>query len=121
MFEVSVTQTFAAAHALRGYKGKCENTHGHNYRVELTVAGEKLDSIGLLADFVDIKHAMQEVISRLDHVHLNETPPFDELNPSAENIAWYIAEEVQKFLGEAGAISAVKVWETDNCVATYRP
>jgi len=121
MFEVSVTQTFAAAHALRGYKGKCENTHGHNYRVEVTVAGDRLDSIGLLADFADIKNAMRDVIARLDHVHLNETPPFDELNPSAENIAWYIAEEVKALLGGAASVSAVKVWETDSCVATYRP
>jgi 6-pyruvoyltetrahydropterin/6-carboxytetrahydropterin synthase len=121
MFEVSVTQTFAAAHALRGYKGKCERLHGHNYKVEVTVLGETLDSIGLLADFVDVKHAMQKVFERLDHHNLNETPPFDTLNPSAENIAHYVCTEVQRLLAGDARVSQVKVWETDCCVATYRP
>jgi 6-pyruvoyltetrahydropterin/6-carboxytetrahydropterin synthase len=121
MFEVSVQQTFAAAHALRGYKGKCENLHGHNYRVEVTVEGEQLDNIGLLADFVDIKRAMKGVIDRLDHTNLNETPPFDVRNPSAENIAQYFATEVQKSLDGPVRVSAVRVWETDTSIAVYRP
>ncbi|MEZ5401501.1 MAG: 6-carboxytetrahydropterin synthase QueD [Bryobacteraceae bacterium] len=122
MFEASVTQWFAAAHALRGYKGKCENLHGHNYKVEVTVAGDKLDGCGLIADFVDIKSALKSAIDRLDHTNLNETPPFDEeLNPSAENIAWYIWREVQAQLGEATHVASVKVWETEGCVAVYRP
>ena len=121
MFEVSVQQTFAAAHALRGYKGKCENLHGHNYRVEVTVAGEKLDHIGLLADFVEIKRAMKVVVDRLDHTNLNETAPFDVRNPSAENIAQYFAIEVQKGLDAGVRVSAVKVWETDTSLAIYRP
>jgi 6-pyruvoyltetrahydropterin/6-carboxytetrahydropterin synthase len=121
MFEASVMQTFAAAHALRGYKGKCENLHGHNYRVEVTVSGAELDGCGLIADFVDIKNAMKRVIDQLDHTNLNENPPFDELNPSAENIAWYIWKEVQHDLAGAARIARVKVWETDNCVAVYLP
>ncbi|MFN7925502.1 MAG: 6-carboxytetrahydropterin synthase QueD [Bryobacteraceae bacterium] len=121
MFEVSVTQSFAAAHQLRGYKGKCERLHGHNYRVEVTAAGEKLDGIGLLLDFVHLKAALREVMEPLDHYNLNEVPPFDRINPSAENIAWHICTEVQRRLGEVGRVSQVKVWETDCCVATYRP
>jgi 6-pyruvoyltetrahydropterin/6-carboxytetrahydropterin synthase len=121
MFEVSVQQTFAAAHALRGYKGKCENLHGHNYRVEVTVEGEKLDETGLLADFVDIKLAMKSVVDRLDHTNPNEIPPFDARNPSAENIAYYFATEVQKQLPHEVRISAVKVWETETSLAVYRP
>jgi 6-pyruvoyltetrahydropterin/6-carboxytetrahydropterin synthase len=121
MFEVSVQQTFAAAHALRGYKGKCENLHGHNYRVEVTVEGEQLDNIGLLADFVEIKRAMKTVIDRLDHTNLNETPPFDVRNPSAENIAFYFASEVQRNLEPGVRVSAVRIWETDACTALYRP
>jgi 6-pyruvoyltetrahydropterin/6-carboxytetrahydropterin synthase len=121
MFEVSVQQVFAAAHALRGYKGKCENLHGHNYRVEVTVAGERLNEIGLLADFVDIKRVMKHVIDRLDHTNLNETPPFDTLNPSAENIAQYFAEQVQAGMDSGVRVSQVKVWETDTSVAVYRP
>ena len=121
MFEVSVQQMFAAAHALRGYKGKCENLHGHNYRVEVTVEGEKLNHIGLLTDFVEVKRAMKGLIDRLDHTNLNETPPFDVENPSAENIAYHFAVEVQKELEEGVRIARVTVWETDTSIAVYRP
>src|SRR5687767_9969161 len=92
MFEVQVEQTFAAGHALRNYKGKCENVHGHNYRVRVTVAGEQLDDTGLLVDFADIKRVMREAIGRLDHQFINDIPPFDVRNPSAENIALYFYE-----------------------------
>ena len=121
MFEVSVQQTFAAAHFLRGYQGKCANLHGHNYRVEVTVEGEKLNHIGLLTDFVEVKRAMKGLIDRLDHTNLNETPPFDVENPSAENIAYYFAVEVQKELEEGVRIARVTVWETDTSIAVYRP
>jgi 6-pyruvoyltetrahydropterin/6-carboxytetrahydropterin synthase len=124
MFEVSVDQSFAAAHNLRDYKGKCENLHGHNYKVRVTLAGQELDSTGLLYDFVNLKHAMQTVIRSLDHVYLNEFPPFDKLNPSAENIAKYIYEEMAKELPKAGngtVVSSITVWESDLTAATYRP
>ena len=87
MFEVSVEQTFAAGHALRDYKGKCENVHGHNYRVRVTIAGEQLDAAGLLVDFVDIKRLMGGAIEYLDHRFINDLEPFDKINPSAENSA----------------------------------
>jgi len=127
MFEVSVTQSFAAAHQLRNYKGKCENLHGHNYKVEVTVEGEELNNIGLVADFVDIKHLMKEVVDRLDHTFLNEMPPFDDWNPSAENIALYFYQQVQSGMERQGnppaiaRVSQVRVWETDTSVAVYRP
>lgn len=122
MFEVSVEQTFAAAHFLRDYHGKCENLHGHNYRVEITAEGDTLDKTGLVADFVELKAAMRKVVDRLDHVNLNEMPPFDrEWNPSAEYIALYVYREVQRELGDRGKIARVRVWETDTCAATYRP
>jgi 6-pyruvoyltetrahydropterin/6-carboxytetrahydropterin synthase len=122
MFEITVEQTFAAGHALRNYRGKCENVHGHNYRVEVTLAGEELDEAGLLLDFVEVKRALGAVVERMDHRFLNEVPPFDTLNPSAENMARYIYEELSKGLpaGRA-AVSAVKLWETDRASATYRP
>ena len=123
MFEVSVEETFAAGHALRNYHGKCENVHGHNYRVQVTLEGTELDAAGLLVDFVQIKKVMREVIERLDHRYLNDVPPFDDLNPSAENMAKYLYEEMSKGLA-AGApvrVSAVKLWETDTASATYRP
>jgi len=93
MFEVSVEDTFAAGHALRGYRGKCENPHGHNYKVQITLAGDSLDPIGLLYDFKDLKAAMGEVVDRLDHQYLNDIAPFQEQNPSAENMARYFYQE----------------------------
>jgi 6-pyruvoyltetrahydropterin/6-carboxytetrahydropterin synthase len=124
MYEVSVDESFAAAHNLRNYKGKCENLHGHNYKLRVTLAGEKLDATGLLYDFVHLKQAIQTVIRSLDHKYLNELSPFDVLNPSAENISRYIYDEVAKQLkgGPDGTgVASVTVWETDVTAATYRP
>ena len=124
MFEVSVEETFAAGHALRGYKGKCENMHGHNYRVRVTLEGRELDSVGLLYDFVHLKQVIQGVIRSLDHRYLNEFPPFDVLNPSAENISKYIYDETSKQMKAAARgprIASITVWETDTTAATYRP
>ncbi len=124
MYEVSVDETFAAAHNLRNYRGKCENLHGHNYKVRITLAGQELDSTGLLYDFVQLKKAIQEVIRSLDHTYLNERPPFDVLNPSAENIARYIYDETARQLprGPNGAgIASITVWESDVTAATYKP
>lgn len=122
MFEVTVEETFAAGHALRNYHGKCENVHGHNYRVQVTLEGTQLDGAGLLVDFVDVKRLMRAVIERLDHRYLNDVPPFDDLNPSAENMAKYLYEEISKGIGtDAVRVSAVKLWETDTASATYRP
>ncbi len=122
MFEVSVEQTFAAGHALRNYKGKCENVHGHNFKVQVVIEGEKLDETGLLVDFLDVKAAMQMIIDRLDHVFLNDVAPFDVKNPSAENIAEYFYQEMTRSLG-AGVpvrIREVRIWETDIQSAAYR-
>ncbi len=122
MFEVSVQETFSAAHFLRGYKGKCERLHGHNYRVEITVSGEKLDSIGMVHDFVEIKRALRKLLERLDHYNLNDIPPFDDaVNTTAENLAFYFWTEMQKALGDGVNVSQTRVWETDTAVATYRP
>ncbi len=126
MFEVAVLETFAAGHALRNYKGKCENVHGHNYRVEIVFAGPEVDDAGLLVDFVDVKRAMMKSISYLDHQFINDLAPFDVLNPSAENMARYFHDEMQKeaeiWKGKVPvSIQSVKVWETDTCTAVYRP
>jgi 6-pyruvoyltetrahydropterin/6-carboxytetrahydropterin synthase len=124
MYEVSVDETFAAAHNLRGYKGKCENLHGHNYKVRVTLSGKEVDSVGLLYDFVHLKQVIQSVIRSLDHKYLNELPPFDVLNPSAENIARYIYDQTANQLHQApnGAeVSSITVWESDVTAATYRP
>jgi 6-pyruvoyltetrahydropterin/6-carboxytetrahydropterin synthase len=122
MFEISVEYSFAAGHALRGYKGKCENVHGHNYKVQVTVGGEKLNSIGLLIDFVELRAAIKSLVERLDHRFLNDLPPFDRVNPSAENLAKYFAEELEPTLqAQSLRIRSVKVWETDTTSATFYP
>jgi 6-pyruvoyltetrahydropterin/6-carboxytetrahydropterin synthase len=123
MFEVTIEETFAAGHALRNYHGKCENVHGHNYRCQVTLEGKELDSVGLLVDFVEVKKAVHGVLDRLDHQWLNDYPPFTELNPSAENIAKFIYDEVYESLKarEGVRIALVKLWETDTASATYRP
>jgi 6-pyruvoyltetrahydropterin/6-carboxytetrahydropterin synthase len=96
--------------------------HGHNYRCQVTLEGDQLDSVGLLVDFVEMKRVVHSVLDRLDHQWLNEFPPFDVLNPSAENMAKYIHDEVKQGLGvrDGVRIGAVKLWETDTASATYR-
>jgi 6-pyruvoyltetrahydropterin/6-carboxytetrahydropterin synthase len=124
MFQVSVEETFSAGHALRGYKGKCENVHGHNYRVQVTLEGPQLDGIGLLVDFTQLKEVMRGVIKRLDHQFINDLEPFTTLNPSAENIAKYFYDQVTAQLKDlpAGArVTDVVIWETDTAMAKYHP
>jgi 6-pyruvoyltetrahydropterin/6-carboxytetrahydropterin synthase len=124
MFEVAVEQGFASAHALRNYKGRCENVHGHNWRVRVVIEGEKLDQTGMLVDFLDVKSLMGEILDRIDHQFLNEIPPFDVVNPSAENIAEYFYQQMTGRLEATPVpvrIREVKIWETDIQSATYRP
>jgi len=124
MFQVSVEETFSSGHALRGYKGKCENVHGHNYRVQVTLQGPQLDSIGLLVDFTELKRVLRGIISGLDHQFLNDLDAFKTVNPSAENLAKYFYDETHRQLTSlpAGAgISEVTVWETDTSSAQFRP
>ncbi len=120
MFEICVEHTFAAGHALRNYRGKCENVHGHNYRVEVAVAGEELDDNGLLYDFSELKRRLRATSEYLDHQFINDLKPFDRINPSAENIAKFFYDELKSGLQPA-AIAFVRVWETDTSWAVYRP
>ncbi len=124
MFEVAVEQGFASAHALRNYKGRCENVHGHNWKVRVVIEGEKLDQTGMLVDFLDVKSWMGEILDRIDHQFLNEIPPFDVVNPSAENIAEYFYQQMTGRLDGTPVpvrIREVKIWETEIQSATYRP
>ena len=123
MFEVTVEDSFAAGHYLRNYRGKCENPHGHNYKIRVTLQGRELDNAGLLLDFKELKDVMKHVVDRLDHQMLNDIEPFRELNPSAENIAQYFFRQCNARLKERTngrvAIKDVTVWETDTTTATY--
>jgi 6-pyruvoyltetrahydropterin/6-carboxytetrahydropterin synthase len=123
MYEVTVEDSFAAGHYLRNYKGKCENPHGHNYKVRITLRGAELDKAGLLLDFKDLKEVMKHVIDRLDHQMLNEIEPFTALNPSAENLAKYFYDQASARLASlaSGRVSVreVTIWETDSTTARY--
>jgi 6-pyruvoyltetrahydropterin/6-carboxytetrahydropterin synthase len=124
MYQVFVDESFSAGHALRNYHGKCENPHGHNYKVRVTLEGPELDSTGLLYDFVHLKQILHGVIGSLDHKYLNDQAPFDQLNPSAENIAKHLYDETSKQMRSVpnGArIRSITVWETDVTAATYAP
>ena len=121
-FEVMIERNFSSAHQLRGYRGKCENLHGHNYKIEIYARGAELDNIGLLVDFGELKEAADEVVAYLDHRNINELPPFDEeLNPSAENLARYILERVASRVGDDRvSVYKVRCFETPTSVATYQ-
>jgi 6-pyruvoyltetrahydropterin/6-carboxytetrahydropterin synthase len=124
MFQVSVEETFSSGHALRGYRGKCENPHGHNYRVQVTLAGPKLDNIGLLVDFSELKRVLRGIIAGLDHQFLNDLDAFKTVNPSAENLAKYFYDETHRqltTLPDGAGITEVMVWETDTSSALFRP
>lgn len=126
MFEVTVEASFSAAHHLRGYAGKCANNHGHNFRVRATVEGERLDEVGMLIDFGVLKGWLREICERYDHASINEIEPFDRLNPTTENLARTVAEELNERLrahpsGREVRVAQVWIQETDTNFAAYRP
>jgi 6-pyruvoyltetrahydropterin/6-carboxytetrahydropterin synthase len=121
MFVVTVQAHYDSAHYLRNYKGKCERLHGHRYVVELALATTELDRAGIAFDFVDVKKHLRELADHLDHTNLNDLPPFDVVEPSAENQAKYFYEEMKSRLPErmAEAVVYAKVWETPTQWAMY--
>jgi 6-pyruvoyltetrahydropterin/6-carboxytetrahydropterin synthase len=120
VYELFIQADFSAAHNLRKYRGKCERLHGHNWRVDLRLAGSRLNTEGMLIDFVEAKRILGEALEPFDHQYLNEVPPFDELNPSSENLARVIAKSVAKRLPAGVRVAAVTAWESDRCSATYK-
>jgi 6-pyruvoyltetrahydropterin/6-carboxytetrahydropterin synthase len=120
MFTLSVRDSFAAAHRLEGYQGKCEELHGHNFVVEVILTGEKLGDDGLLVDFKIIKGYLHDVLERLDHKYLNEIGFFAARASSAEYISMYIYDEMQKIIREENvSLKEVKVWESEKAYAAY--
>lgn len=123
MYEVTVDASFSSGHFLRNYRGKCENPHGHNYKVRVTLHGKDLDQAGLLLDFKELKSVMRPVIDYLDHQMINDLEPFTVINPSAENLAKYFYDETNKQLSDmtAGRVTVkdVLLYETDVTTARY--
>jgi 6-pyruvoyltetrahydropterin/6-carboxytetrahydropterin synthase len=122
MYEITVEKHFDAAHYLRGYQGKCESMHGHRYRIVVKVKAEKLNDIGLAYDFTDLKKHLNAILERFDHTCLNDVPPFDEINPSAENIAATIYNELKEKLStDPVTITCVEAWEAPEQGVAYYP
>ena len=123
MYEVTVEAHFSSGHYLREYYGKCENPHGHNYRVLVTLAGAELESNGLLLDFKVLKDILKPVVGYLDHQMINDLPPFDVVNPSAENLAKYFFDETDARLKDSTAgrvrVKSSTIFETNTSQATY--
>ena len=120
MYEVTVITHFAAAHQLRNFRGKCEQLHGHNWKVEVTLKGEHLNDEGLLIDFQELRAITNGILEELDHSFLNELPAFKNQNPSSENIAAYIFKELSSRLTNGNKrVSMVTAWESETASASY--
>jgi len=119
VYAVSVRRHFDAAHALRGYRGKCENLHGHRWEVVVSVQRQQLDDIGIALDYGVIKRELDAVLARLDHANLNETPPFDVINPSSEQLAAFVHEQLTARL--TIPVQQVRVYESPDAWVTYTP
>ncbi|MFA5356197.1 MAG: 6-carboxytetrahydropterin synthase QueD [Candidatus Omnitrophota bacterium] len=116
MYNIKIEAYFSSAHSLRGYKGKCEELHGHNWKVEVTVEAEKTDKTGMVMDFKDLRKELDRVLDKLDHKCLDRTPYFKKVNPTSENIARYIYKSLQKRLS---GLKYITVWESHNSCASY--
>ena len=121
MYKISVEQHFDAAHFLREYQGKCENLHGHRFKVVVTVEASDLNEIGLAYDFTELKRQLADILANFDHTCLNDTPPFDKINPSSENIATTIYNRLKSRFQEKVTLSSVEVWESPQSYVTYSP
>jgi 6-pyruvoyltetrahydropterin/6-carboxytetrahydropterin synthase len=122
MYEIAVEQHFDAAHFLRGYQGKCEALHGHRFKVVVKLIASGLNNIGIAYDFTELKKHLAEIVARFDHTCLNDVPPFDKLNPSSENIASTVYQELKSKLADAPvSISAIEVWESPQSWVVYTP
>jgi 6-pyruvoyltetrahydropterin/6-carboxytetrahydropterin synthase len=120
VYTLKTVSRFSSAHVIPGHPGKCARLHGHNFRMEVEVQGHKLNEIGILIDFQDLKAATQTIIDKIDHQYLNDIPPFDKLSPTAENIAQWAYEQLKKIINnEYAQIAAVTLWETDNGAVRY--
>jgi 6-pyruvoyltetrahydropterin/6-carboxytetrahydropterin synthase len=116
MYSIKVEATFSSAHNLRGYKGKCEELHGHNWKVEVTAQSRNLDKTGMVLDFKFLKDRLNVILEDLDHKYLNKVKPFDKINPTSENIARYIYDRLKPKIKN---LKSVTVWENSSSSAAY--
>lgn len=119
MFELKIKTHFDAAHSLRGYPGPCRELHGHTWGVDVTIAGSELDEIDLIYDFRDFKNQIDEVLSELDHKHLNDVPPFNKLSPTGENLAKFLYDRIKSLLPIRVSLLRIDVWESPNACISY--
>ncbi len=120
MYELMVESKFSAAHQLRGYQGQCEKLHGHNWRVTVAVTAERLDEQGLAIDFHQLKKALREILDQLEHTFLNDIFPFTQINPSSENLAKWIYDNMMKKVNDDNIeVASVTVWESDTASASF--
>lgn len=118
-YELIVQADFGAAHHLREYKGKCERIHGHNWKLDIVLTAASLGREGMLMDFADAKKAIAQALEKYDHYDLNGVSPFDVINPTSENIARVLAEDIQSLLPPDVRVARVTAWESDRCGATF--
>ncbi len=119
-YTLKVSADFAAAHQLRDYPGACSRLHGHNWRLEVEVSASRLDELGMVIDFRRIRQEARDVVERFDHRFLNEIPPFDEINPTAENIAAHLYREIDaRIRTDERRVESVTLWETDKACVRY--
>lgn len=121
MFELVIKTEFAAAHRLREYEGACENLHGHNWKIDVVLQADRLNGLGMVVDFKEVKAHLDEILDELDHAFLNDLERFKKVNPTTENIAKSICEELGRRLPEDVRVKSVTSWESDRCGATYVP
>ena len=120
MYQVTIETHFSSAHRLRQYNGECERLHGHNWNVQVSIASEKLNNLGMVIDFKELKSRTNRLMDKFDHQYLNEVPPFTELNPTTENIAKFVFDELSKVINtDSTKVSKVTVWESPTCYASY--
>ena len=121
LYELKIISDFAAAHNLRNFRGKCENLHGHNWTVEVVLRGHRLDENGILIDFAEVKQYTRELLAQLDHNYLNDLPFFKDQNPSSENIARFLFDQLSAKLNAEGRwLYSVSAWESSDACATFR-
>lgn len=120
MYEITIETHFSAAHRLRQYNGECERLHGHNWNVQISVTSEKINELGMVMDFKELKVNAKALLDRFDHQYLNEVPPFTEINPTTENMAKFIFDELSRIINTVSVkVSKITIWESPTCYASY--